>query len=144
MKNEVVEVLEKVKENARSMEENILQTKADNIVANVTVMTTVINTLKKIVPSILYEQYSEFFEVLSGFCRQCENTDFLEKNREQLHSSFELFGECIEELQSEFLKRVKTCPCCGRMVIYKPLADYYKKMMMSILARTARRATGTE
>jgi Glycosyltransferases involved in cell wall biogenesis len=128
MKNEVVEVLEKVKENARSMEENILQTKADNIVANVTVMTTVINTLKKIVPSILYEQYSEFFEVLSGFCRQCENTDFLEKNREQLHSSFELFGECIEELQSEFLKRVKTCPCCGRMVIYKPLADYYKKM----------------
>lgn len=127
---EVLEVMEKVQGYVRNLEEQIEQGQMENdsLAANVKGMATVIVTLKKIVPSVSYKKYSEFFEVLRGFCGQCENINFLEKNKGQLTSSFELFGECIEELKNEYLKRVKICPCCGRKVIYEPLPDYYKQM----------------
>lgn len=128
MKGEVIEVLEMVKEGARRMTELTAKDQMRAVTCDVTAMATVIENIKEIVPPVLYELYDEFFTVLSGFCRQCDNIDFLETNKEQLRSSFELFGECIEELKSEYLKKVKTCPCCYGKVIYEPLPDYYREM----------------
>jgi len=87
-----------------------------------------IECVKTVVPTVVYEQYLEFFEVLGGFCRQCENIDFLQANREEFVSSLKLFEECMEELKKDYISKLKTCPCCGNEVVYEPLADYYRIM----------------
>lgn len=128
MKDELMEILEKAKENAGNIEEWIMrgQLEVSDVAANVTAMATMIEVTEKIIPSVLFQEYSEFFEALSFFCKQCENIDFFEQNREQLYSSIELFVECIEDLKSEYTRRVRTCPCCGEKVIYEPRSNYYR------------------
>lgn len=61
------------------------------------------DVLKYLVSADAYEQYGEFFSAFSIFCKSCQSVEFLDTNADELFTSLELFGECIEELK-DFVK----------------------------------------
>ncbi len=81
MKDELMEILEKAKENAGNIEEWIMrgQLEVSDVAANVTAMATMIEVTEKIIPSVLFQEYSEFFEALSFFANNVRILIFLNK-----------------------------------------------------------------
>lgn len=91
-------------------------------------MGKMITMIENCIPVPLYKQYKDFFTAFSIFCSQCGNPDFFSTNKEQMISSLELFVECMQDLEHNYIARLKKCPCCGQVVIYNPLSDYYYEM----------------
>lgn len=137
MKEEVLEVLGQIKKIAEILSGGLVNGQTREVAAQMDDMASAIESVKTVIPAVVYKQYRDFFEVFSGFCRQCMNMDFLQANKDELISSFELFGECLEDLESNYISRLKICPCCGREVIYVPLSEYYSAMARKYQAEQA-------
>lgn len=143
MCEEVLELLEQEKglgKDMLSLIENE-QIEVKELSFQIVNMGTMITMLEKCIPAVLYKQYKDFFTAFSVFCGQCRNLDFFRVNKEQMISSLELFVECMEELEHNYMVRVKECPCCGHVVMYKPLSDYYNEMQKRYHLRTVRSET---
>lgn len=128
MKNEVLEVLGRIKKIAEILSGGLVNGQTREAAAQMDDMASAIEAVKTVIPVAVYEQYRDFFEVFTGSCRRCGNIEFLKANKGELLSSFELFKECMEDLKSNYISRVKICPCCGNEVIYDPLSEYYSAM----------------
>lgn len=120
MKEEVLEVLGHIKKIAEILSGGLVSGRMKEGEATVKMddMASAIESVKTVIPTAVYEQYRDFFEVFCGFCRQCGNIEFLKANKEELLSSFELFKECMEDLEGNYISIFKICPCCGGEVIY--------------------------
>lgn len=130
MYKEVSELLEQEKGLARDMlrlfENKRMEVK--NLTSQIADLGKMIAMLENCIPAAVYKQYKDFFVAFSKFCEQCGDQIFLNTNKEQMVSSLELFVECMEDLQHNYLFRLKKCPCCDNVVIYNPLPDYYGEM----------------
>lgn len=87
-----------------------------------------IEEIEQIIEPTIYGTYKEFFDSFKVFCYQCRDAGFLIENVADMDSSLELFGECIEALKEDYLKKIKKCVCCGNEGVYAPLPQYYKMM----------------
>lgn len=130
MQEEILEILGEVRRHGENMLAVLTagQTSAEEFSQKALATVQVIESLKAIVPETLYEEYNEFFDSFSLFCKQCGDPVFLAENVDMMASSLELFAECLEDMENNYVKRVKKCPCCGREVIYAPLPAYYSDM----------------
>lgn len=124
LNEQIVQILSKIREQSR----NILSEWEQGI--NITLfsldtyeLSEVIVSLGKIVPQEIYSEYHEFFDSFHMFCGQCQHEDFMQTHVEDMLSSLGLIIECMEELYGQCVRRIRTCICCNREVVYNPVSD---------------------
>lgn len=113
---EILNILEEGKMSAADVSVQVLE------------MSEIVNKLGTIIPNEIYKEYEEFFNTLCTFEKQCGNLEFLTQQVDDLASSLMLFVECMDEIQNQCSKRIKTCICCRREVQYMPLPSGYAAM----------------
>lgn len=130
MREEILEILGQVRRHGENMLAVLTsgQMSAEEFSKKALATVQVIELLKAAIPEAIYKEYDEFFDSFSLFCKRCGNPGFLAENADMMASSLELFAECLEDMENNYVKRVKKCPCCGGEVIYIPLPDYYSDM----------------
>lgn len=130
MREEILEIWGGVRRHGENMLAILTagQTSAEEFSQKALATVQVIESLKTIIPETLYKEYNEFFDSFSLFCKQCGDPGFLAENVDMMTSSLELFAECLEDMENNYVKRVKKCPCRDREVIYTPLPAYYSDM----------------
>lgn len=131
MKKEVTEVLEQIYKVAEILLGGLANGRMDILEATVVMddIVSIIEALQTVIPNVVYENYSDYFEEFGEFCRQCKNAGFLQANKEELISALKLFEDNMKDLKKIYISRFKICPCCGNEVIYNPLSGYYSVMM---------------
>lgn len=87
-----------------------------------------ISSVQGTVPAQIYAEYREYFSGVADFCRRCGEPEFIKKNVELLLSALQVFVRCMDELRQKCDSKIHKCPCCGQVVIYQPLPDYYDDM----------------
>ncbi|HKM35331.1 MAG TPA: glycosyltransferase [Lachnospiraceae bacterium] len=128
MVNEMVAVMDKISEYVKKLSDALDTGKmsAEEFRDNASELMPILEALMTEVPHDIIVSYKDFFESFKVFCKKCNQTDFLIENVDNMASSLELFGECVEQIKKEYNDMYRTCTCCGSYVTYSPLPSLYK------------------
>lgn len=124
LNEQIVQILSKIREQSRNiLSEWELGMNITLFGLNTFELSEVIASLGKIVPQEIYSEYQEFFDSFHMFCGQCQHADFMQTHVEDMLSSLGLIIECMDELYGQCVRRIRTCICCNREVVYNPVSD---------------------
>ena len=129
-RTEALDTMDRAEQKGQSLLEALGDGKADlgDIAQNMYVLTIMIDMVEGVIPSLIYEQYDEFFTAFGAFCMQCVDASFLSANVGEMISSLGLFVECMEDLKRNYRMRIKRCPVCDHEVMYSPLPEHYQDL----------------
>ncbi len=83
-----------------------------------------------------YESQREVFDTFYDMCGACGDMNFMQTNMELFLSVLELFIQSVKTLCDGYKDNKRKCSCCGKEVIYSPLAEHYNEMSKRYGAQT--------